>query len=76
MKAIQEIREERNDVYSLWENKPTIVDGQIEQVETKLEEVTVAELEKRITDFEKQIEDINVKIELEKSKIILIEELN
>ena len=71
----QEIREERTDVYSFWENIPTIENGKIVQVETKVEETTIAELDKRIADFENQVIDIQNKIVIEKSKIELINSL-
>ena len=67
-----EIREERTDVYSFWENVPTIENGKIVQVETKLDESTLVELQKRIADAEQQIIDLTAKIALENSKINLI----
>lgn len=70
-----EIREERNDVFSFWENVPTIENGKIVQVETKIEETTLVDLEKRIVDAEKQILEITEKIALDKSKIVLIKAL-
>jgi len=70
-----EIREERTDVFSFWENVPTIENGKIVQVETKIEECTVLELEKRISEAEQQIIDLTDKIALENSKIDLINSL-
>ena len=75
MIAKKETREEREDVFSIWEDVPTIENGKIVQVETKLEEITLLELEKRISDFEKQIIDIQEKIALEQSKVSLINDL-
>ena len=70
-----EIREERTDVFSFWEMTPTIENGKIVQVETKLEETTLVELQKRIEESEKQIVDATAKIALDKSKIALINAL-
>ena len=70
-----EIREERTDVFSFWEMTPTIENGKIVQVETKIEECTVLELQKRIADSEQQIIDLTDKIALENSKINLINSL-
>jgi uncharacterized protein YydD (DUF2326 family) len=67
-----DLRAERTDVFSFWENVPTIENNAIIQVETKIEECTLVELEKRITDFEQQIVDLTDKIAIEKSKIDMI----
>ena len=67
-----EVREERTDVYSFWENVPTIESGKIVQVETKIDECTLMELQKRIADAEQQIIDLTAKIALENNKINLI----
>jgi|TARA_R110002096_G_scaffold124864_1_gene269797 hypothetical protein len=75
MTAKNEIREERNDVFSFWELVPTIENGQIIQVETKIEETTLIALQKTISDSEQQILDLTAKIELQNSKIELIENL-
>jgi hypothetical protein len=75
MIAKKEFREEREDVFSFWNDVPTIEDGVIVQVETKLEEVTVIELEKRITDFEQQILELQEKITVEQTKINIIKAL-
>jgi len=75
MIAKAEIREERNDVFSFWENVPTIESGKIVQVETKIEETTILDLEKRIVDAEQQITDLTAKIALENSKIVMINAL-
>lgn len=74
MKVVQEIREERNDIYSFWEMKTQLNKTQdaIIEVEEKIEECTVLELEKRIVDLEQSIIDTNEKIALENSKIDLI----
>lgn len=68
----KEIRAERDDVFSFWELIPTIEDGVIVQVETKLEECTILELEKRIADFQLQILDLTARIAVESQKINLI----
>jgi len=70
-----EVREERTDVYSFWELTPTIENGKIVQVETKIEETTILDLEKRIVDAEQQITDLTAKIALENSKILMINAL-
>jgi len=75
MTAKQEIRDERTDVYSFWENAPIIENGAIVQVETKIEETTLIEIDKRIIDFENQIIDIQNKIAIENNKIELINSL-
>jgi hypothetical protein len=77
MKVVQEIREERNDVYSFWESKKQLNETQdgIVEVEEKVDEATILELEKRIFDFELQITEITEKILLEKEKLNLIKEL-
>lgn len=72
-----ELREEREDVFSFWEMKNQLNEAQdaIIEVETKIEECTLVELATRITDFENQIIDLTAKIALEKSKIDLINAL-
>jgi hypothetical protein len=74
MTAKNEIREERNDVYSFWEMKTQLNEMQdaIIEVETKIEECTILELEKRISDTQQRILDLTTKVELEQSKIELI----
>jgi hypothetical protein len=73
MKVISEAREERDDVFSFWEDVPTIKNNEIVQIETKIEETTEIDLKKRITDLEKRILDLTDKIALENSKIELIQ---
>lgn len=77
MTVKNEIREERNDVFSFWEMKPQLNETQdaIIEVETKLEECTIVDLEKRIEEIEKQILELNAKIALDISKIALINDL-
>ena len=77
MKVVQEIREERTDVYSFWEMKKQLNETQtaIIEVEEKVEETTLLELAKRIEVFELQIVEITEKIALENSKIELINAL-
>jgi len=72
-----ELREERNDVFSFWEMKNQLNETQdaIIEVETKIEECTILELEKRISEAQQQILDLTAKIELEQSKIELINAL-
>jgi|GEM_PF-5806336 len=72
-----EIRDERNDVYSFWELKKQLNEAQdvIIEVEEKVEETTLLELAKRIEDFQVQIVEITAKIALENSKIELINAL-
>ena len=77
MKVVQEIREDRTDVYSFWEMKKQLNETQdgIIEVEEKVEETTLLELAKRIEDFQLQIVEITEKIALENSKIELINTL-
>jgi hypothetical protein len=77
MTAKNEIREERNDVFSFWEMKVQLNETQdgIIEVEEKVDETTLLELEKRIEDFQVQIVEITEKIALENSKIELINAL-
>jgi hypothetical protein len=77
MKVVQEIREERNDVYSFWDVKKQLNDDNdvIIEVDEKIEETTLIELQKRIADLEKVILDSTDKIALENSKINLINTL-
>ena len=72
-----EVREEREDVFSFWENKPQLNETQdaIIEVETKIEECTIVDLEKRIEESGKQILELNAKIALDISKIALINDL-
>jgi len=72
-----EIRDERNDVFSFWEVKKQLNEAQdaIIEVEEKVEETTLLELAKRIEDFQVQIVEITAKIALENSKIELINAL-
>jgi hypothetical protein len=76
MIAKVEIREEREDVYSFWENKKSLNDNdEIVVEEVKIEECTVLEIEKRIEETQQQIIDLTAKIALENSKIDLINSL-
>ena len=76
MIAKVEIREEREDVYSFWEDKKSLNDNdEIVVEEVKIEECTVLEIEKRIEETQQQIIDLTAKIALENSKIILINSL-
>ena len=76
MIAKVEIREEREDVYSFWENKKSLNDNdEIVVEEVKIEECTVLEIEKRIEETQQQIIDLTAKIALENSKIHLINSL-
>jgi hypothetical protein len=76
MIAKVEIREEREDVYSFWEDKKSLNDNdEIVVEEVKIEECTVLEIEKRIEETQQQIIDLTAKIALENSKIDLINSL-
>ena len=76
MIAKVEIREEREDVYSFWEDKKSLNDNdEIVVEEVKIEECTVLEIEKRIEEAQQQITDLTAKIALENSKIDLINSL-
>jgi phosphoribosylformylglycinamidine (FGAM) synthase PurS component len=76
MIAKVEIREEREDVYSFWEDKKSLNDNdEIVVEEVKIEECTVLEIEKRIEETQQQIIDLTAKIALENSKIHLINSL-
>ena len=76
MIAKVELREEREDVYSFWEDKKSLNDNdEIVVEEVKIEECTVLEIEKRIEETQQQIIDLTAKIALENSKIDLINSL-
>ena len=76
MIAKVEIREEREDVYSFWEDKKSLNDNdEIVVEEVKIEECTILEIEKRIEETQQQIIDLTAKIALENSKIDLINSL-
>jgi len=76
MKVKQEYREERNDVYSFWNNKKVInINDEVEVIEEKIDECTLIELEKRIEDHNTEIVALQDKIAVEQLKINLINEL-
>ena len=76
MIAKNELRDERTDVYSFWEDKKSLNDNdEIVVEEVKIEECTVLEIEKRIEETQQQIIDLTAKIALENSKIDLINSL-
>jgi hypothetical protein len=76
MKAKNELRPERTDVYSFWVDKKVLnTDDEIEVVEEKVDECTLIELEKRIETHNTAIADLNAKIADEQMKIALIGEL-
>lgn len=64
MKVKKEIREERNDVFSFYEEKEIIgVNGSV-MVEEKIEESTLIHLTEKQNQLTKEIEVINEKIRL------------
>ena len=76
MKAKQEFREERNDVFSFWVDKKVLNDNdEIEIIEEKVDECTLIELQKRIEAHEAAIADLQAKIAQESEKISLINAL-
>lgn len=79
MKAVKEIRDERTDVYSFWEDKKYIetvngVDAIVVKSE-KVEEITLEEMTKRIADLEKEKVEKASKLALEKSKLKMLTDL-
>lgn len=76
MRVKNELREERTDVFSFWNDKKVLnTNNEIEVIEEKVDECTVIELEKRIADHNTSIAELQCKISLEQSKIILINNL-
>tara|TARA_R110000782_G_scaffold66715_1_gene135180 strand:- start:8 stop:241 length:234 start_codon:yes stop_codon:yes gene_type:complete len=77
MRAIQEIREERDDVFSFWVSKKQLNETKdsVIEVDEKLEECTILEIEKRIKDLELEAIEVANKIVLENNKIELIKKL-
>lgn len=76
MKAKNELRPERNDVYSFWIDKKVLnANDEIEVIEDKVDECTLIELENRIETHNAAIADLNAKIAEEQMKIDLIGEL-
>ena len=73
MKAKNELREERTDVFSFWVDKKVLnANDEIEIIEEKVDECTLIELEKRIETHNAAIADLNAKIAEEQMKIALI----
>ena len=73
MKAKNELRDERTDVYSFWVDKKVLnANDEIEVIEEKVDECTLIELEKRIETHNAAIADLNAKIAEEQLKIDLI----
>ena len=61
----KEIREEREDVYSFWEEKKVLnSNDEIIIEEIKIEECTIVELERRVSELEKTILSEQNKINL------------
>lgn len=76
MKAKQEIRAERTDVFSFWVDKKVLnANDEIEIIEEKVDECTLIELQKRIEAHEAAITDLQAKIVQEQEKINLINAL-
>ena len=76
MKAKNELRDERTDVFSFWVDKKVLnANDEIEVVEEKVDECTLIELEKRIETHQAAIADLNAKIAEEQMKIALINTL-
>ena len=73
MKAKNELRDERTDVYSFWVDKKVLnASDEIEVIEEKVDECTLIELEKRIETHNASIADLQSKIAEEQLKIDLI----
>jgi DNA anti-recombination protein RmuC len=65
MKAIKEIREERDDVFSFWVEKTVQgIDGEMVTVEEMVDETTEETLLNSMEELRSKIEDINTKLEL------------
>ena len=76
MKAKNELRDERTDVFSFWVDKKVLnSNDEIEVIEEKVDECTLIELEKRIETHNAAIADLNAKIAEEQMKISLINTL-
>ena len=76
MKAKNELRDERTDVFSFWVDKKVLnANDEIEVIEEKVDECTLIELEKRIETHQAAIADLNAKIAEEQMKISLINTL-
>jgi len=76
MKAKNEIRDERNDVFSFWVDKKVLnANDEIEVVEEKVDECTLIELEKRIETHNTAIADLQSKIAEDQLKIDLVNAL-
>ena len=73
MKAKNELRDERTDVFSFWVDKKVLnANDEIEVIEEKVDECTLIELEKRIEAHQLAIADLEAKIIEERCKITLI----
>ena len=73
MKAKNELRPERTDVFSFWIDKKVLnANDEIEVIEEKVDECTLIELDKRIETHQAAIADLNAKIAEEQMKIALI----
>ena len=72
MIIIKEYREDRNDIYSFWENVNKIEDDSIVSVLDKLEESTYLLISERIQSMQNEIINIQSKIDIEMSKLELI----
>ena len=76
MKAKNELRDERTDVFSFWVDKKVLnANDEIEVIEEKVDECTLIELEKRIEAHQLAIADLEAKIIEERCKITLVNAL-
>ena len=76
MKAKNEVRDERTDVFSFWIDKKVLnANDEIEVIEEKVDECTLIKLEKRIETHQLAIADLESKIIEERCKITLINAL-
>jgi len=76
MKAKNELRPERTDVFSFWVDKKVLnANDEIEIIEDKVDECTLIELEKRIETHNTAIADLQSKIAEEQLKIDLVNAL-
>ncbi len=76
MRAVKAIREERNDVFEIWDIVKTInTDDVVISTDTMIEETTVDVINKKIFDLKEQIQALTELIKDEDIKLDLIKNL-
>ncbi len=76
MRAVKAIREERNDVFEIWDIVKTInTDNVVISTDTMIEETTVDVINKKIFDLKEQIQALTELIKDEDIKLDLIKNL-